>query len=143
MGAKMVAPSCPVCLAVRRVQVAQANDPLAVLSLQLLVVHLALVSLVQMVKVKYRRVVPEVSPSPQVFPVPRALVFLAQTVKATHRLELLSRPGAFAQLCLLGPAKSAASLRQQPDSRQCRVMRCPLGARPHELAAARSWDFQF
>ena len=64
-------------------------------------------------------------------------------VKAAHLRELLSRLGAFAQLYLVGPAKSAALLRLQPDSRRCRVVRCPLAARPRELAAECSWDFQF
>jgi len=143
IGAKMMAPLRPVYPAALHVQVAQANVPRALPSLQLLVVQLALVSHAQMVKAKYLPDVPEVSPSLQVFPVPRALVFLARMVKATHLRELVSRPGVFAQLYLFGSAKSAASLRPQPDSRQCRVMRCPLAARRHELAAARSWDFQF
>jgi hypothetical protein len=73
----------------------------------------------------------------------RALVFLAQMVKAAHLRELLSRLGVFAQLYLVGPVKSAALPRRRPDSRRCRVMRCPLAARPHELAAECSWDFQF
>ena len=71
------------------------------------------------------------------------MVFLAQMLKATRLRELLSRLGVFVQLYLVGPAKSAALPRLQPDSRRCRVMRCPLAARPHELAAECSWDFQF
>jgi len=96
-----------------------------------------------MAQAKDQAVVPQALPSLQVFPLPRALVSLAQTVQASHRPELLSRPEAVAQVCLWGQAKPAASLRLQLDSRRCRVMRCPLGARPHELAVARSWDFQF
>lgn len=72
-----------------------------------------------------------------------ALVSLARTVKAKHLPELLSRLAALAQLHLVGPAKSAALPRLEPDSRRCRVLRYPLAARPHELAAECSWDFQF
>jgi len=64
-------------------------------------------------------------------------------VKPRRAVELPSRLGVFAQLYLVGPAKSAALPRLQPDSRRCRVVRCPLAARPHELAAECSWDFQF
>ena len=98
---------------------------------------------VQTVKAKHLARVPEVLRSLRAAAVHRALVFLAQMVKAPHLRELLSRLGVFAQLCLVGPAKSAALPRLQPDFRRCRVMRCPLAARPHELAAECSWDFQF
>lgn len=97
----------------------------------------------QTVKANHLERVPEVLRSLRAAAVHRALVFLAQMVKATHLRELLSRLGVFAQLYLVGPAKSAALPRLQPDSRRCRVMRCQLAARPHELAAECSWDFQF
>jgi len=143
MGGKILAPSHLICPAVLRVQTVQVNGPPALPSLQLLAVHPALVSLARMVKVKYLPAVPDGLPRLHVFLVQRALVFLDQMMKATHLLELLSRREVFAQIYLAGPAKSAALPRLQPDSRQFRVMRCPLAARPRELAAARSWDSRF
>ena len=104
----------PVCLAVCRVQMVQES-------------HLAQQAL----------------PSLRVFPVPRVLVSRAQTVQARYLRELLSRQEARVRVCLVGPAKSAVLPRPQADSQQRRVMRCLLGARRHELAAERSWDFQF
>jgi len=72
-----------------------------------------------------------------------ALVSLAQTVEAKRLPELLSRQEAPVRVCLADQANPAPWPRPQPDSRRCRVVRCPLAARPHELAAECSWDFQF
>jgi hypothetical protein len=73
----------------------------------------------------------------------RALVLLARRVQANHLPEPLSPQEERVQVYLVGQAKPAAWLRLQPDSRQQPVTGLRLGARPRELAAARSWDFQF
>jgi hypothetical protein len=85
----------------------------------------------------------EALPRLQVAAVHLALVFLAQMVKAKRLPELLSRQEARVQVCLADQAKPAPWARPQPDSRQEPVTARRLGAQPHELAAARSWDFQF
>jgi len=63
-------------------------------------------------------------------------------VKANRLLELLLRQEARVRLCLVGQAKPAASVRPRPDFRQQPVTGCRLDARPRELAAECSWDFQ-
>jgi len=82
-------------------------------------------------------------PSLQACRVPRALVSLARIVKANRLLALLSRQEARVRLCLACQAKPAAYPRPQSlDSRQQPVARCRRVARPHELAAECSSDFQ-
>jgi len=72
-----------------------------------------------------------------------ALVSLSQTVKADQLVEPLSRLEATVPLCLVGWVKGGAWRRPQPDSPQQPATGCRLLARPHELAAERSWDFRF
>jgi hypothetical protein len=63
-------------------------------------------------------------------------------VKAKHLLELLSRLGAPARVCLADRAQSASWRQPEAvDSRRQAAMGRQV-ARPHELAAEYSWDFR-
>ena len=74
---------------------------------------------------------------PLIRAVHRVWVCLAQKVKAKHLLELLSPPAVPAPVYLAAPVKPALPVALQPE------VDCQLVARPRELAAGCSWDFQF
>jgi hypothetical protein len=64
--------------------------------------------------------------------------------QANHLLEPLSPQVTLARVCLAVPAKPVVSRPLQPvDFHQPPARRCPLGARPHELAVECSSDFLF